>query len=58
MLALTHHVIVKAAVLCKKRGFIDYCVLGDDVVIRDDAVAKAYLTIMSQLGVSKTCQSL
>jgi hypothetical protein len=53
MLALTHHVIVKAAaVLCKKRGFIDYCVLGDDVVIRDDAVAQAYLTIMSQLGVS------
>lgn len=53
MLALTHHVIVKAAAL--KAGipnFKDYCVLGDDIVIRNHLVAQEYLLIMKTLGVS------
>lgn len=53
MLALTHHVIVRAAALkCGLQKFSDYCVLGDDIVINNDDVALEYLQIMNQLGVS------
>jgi len=53
MLALTHHVIVKlAAQRVGIKGFVDYAVLGDDIIICDDAVANAYLSIMETLGVS------
>lgn len=53
MLALTHHVIVRAAAL--RRGicnFSDYALLGDDIVIRNDIVASSYLEMMTSLGVS------
>lgn len=53
MLALTHHLIVQIA--AKRSGreciFYNYAVLGDDIIIADDAVAKAYLSIMKTLGV-------
>jgi len=53
MLALTHHLIVQIA--ASRSGckciFTNYAVLGDDIVIADDAVAKAYLAIMETLGV-------
>lgn len=53
MLAVTHHVIVKAAALkCGITNFKDYCILGDDVVIANDRVAEEYLVIMNALGVS------
>jgi hypothetical protein len=53
MLALSHHLIVQIA--ARRCGceciFTNYAVLGDDIVIADDAVAKAYLAIMEVLGV-------
>jgi len=53
MLALTHHVLVRvAAHRVGVQSFTDYCILGDDVVIRNDAVAQAYFNLMSALGVS------
>jgi len=53
MLAITHHVIVKAAsILAGKEDFKDYCILGDDVVIANDIVAEKYLVLMSSLGLS------
>jgi len=63
MLALTHHLIVQLA--AKRVGitgwFSHYAVLGDDVVIANEAVAKSYLVIMSDLGLdinlSKTITS-
>lgn len=51
MLAITHHVIVKAAALrVGIKSFIDYSVLGDDVVIANDEVAESYLFLMQTLG--------
>nr|UPW42221.1 MAG: putative RNA dependent RNA polymerase [Jiangsu mito-like virus 14] len=53
MLALTHHVVVRVA--AHKVGlsnFRDYCILGDDIVIRNDAVASEYYNLMKALGVS------
>jgi hypothetical protein len=53
MLALTHHVLVRvAAHQVGAQSFADYCILGDDVVIRNDAVAQAYYNLMTTLGVS------
>jgi len=53
MLALSHHVIVRVAALrVGIKKFTDYCVLGDDIIICDDNVAPAYLSIMETLGVS------
>lgn len=63
MLALTHHVIVHiAARRARIKGtFYGYAVLGDDIVINNDAVASEYLKLMDDLGVtinlSKTIQS-
>jgi hypothetical protein len=52
MLALTHHVIVKiASVLADVPQFEDYCVLGDDIVIRNESVATKYLALCKDLGV-------
>jgi hypothetical protein len=57
MLALTHHFIVQYAANMLNSGpdkgiwFEDYAILGDDIVIADDAVAKVYLSIMEDLGV-------
>jgi hypothetical protein len=52
MLGLTHHVIVQiAAIRAGISGqFRDYCVLGDDVVIANEAVASEYVKIMISLG--------
>ncbi|QMU24933.1 RNA-dependent RNA polymerase [Botryosphaeria dothidea mitovirus 1] len=51
MLALTHHVIVQYSSLkANVINFSDYCILGDDVVIANDAVAAEYLKIMDFLG--------
>jgi len=52
MLALTHHFIVQMAAFRAGhvRWFPLYSVLGDDVVIFDEAVANQYLNIMRDLG--------
>jgi hypothetical protein len=51
--ALTHHLIVRYA--AEKAGltsrFSSYVLLGDDIVIANEAVAKEYLAIMAGLGV-------
>jgi len=54
MLALTHHFIVQVAawkVSNKLSLFVDYQLLGDDIVICSRAVARQYLILMNQLGV-------
>jgi len=53
MLALTHHVLVQlAASRVGITHFTDYALLGDDIVIANTAVAKAYHALMTQeLGV-------
>jgi hypothetical protein len=44
-------VIVRAAsILAGKKDFMDYCILGDDVVIANTEVAEQYLILMSSLG--------
>lgn len=51
--ALTHHVIVRVAAM--KVGlsyFTNYALLGDDIVIGNDNVARSYKEIMKGLGVS------
>jgi len=51
MLALTHHVIVRvAASRVGHKDFVNYALLGDDLVIADAAVAMAYKAIVSDLG--------
>jgi hypothetical protein len=55
LLALTHHALVQLAahnVYPRNRSwFLGYAVLGDDVVIADQAVAVEYLRIMAEIGV-------
>lgn len=53
MLALTHHIIVRiAANRVGKPDFTHYALLGDDIVIADETVAKVYHEIMTAvLGV-------
>jgi len=52
MLALSHHFIVQIA--ARRVGWVvwfkHYAILGDDIVIADEAVANAYLSIMKDLG--------
>jgi hypothetical protein len=52
--AITHHAIVRLS--ARRAGlpitWEGYVLLGDDIVITHDAVAKEYRTIMSDLGVS------
>nr|UJQ92599.1 MAG: putative RNA-dependent RNA polymerase [Mitoviridae sp.] len=52
-LALTHHVLVQVAAgrVGWKLFFSDYAVLGDDIVIADPVVAKAYFSLIHDLGV-------
>jgi hypothetical protein len=52
MLALTHHCIVWAAIARSNVNWYPglYLVLGDDIVIADEAVALSYLEIMDELG--------
>lgn len=56
--ALTHHLVVAwSAHLCGYPiNFGDYILLGDDIVIKNNKVARKYITIMTRLGVdiSKT----
>lgn len=54
MLALTHHVIVRiAAIRVGYSHFNHYALLGDDIVIANESVARSYHYIMTQtLGVS------
>jgi len=52
---LTHHLVVAWASYCvygKEHKFNNYIILGDDIVIKDDKVAKSYTRIMHKLGVS------
>lgn len=52
MLAVTHHVIVKAAsARAGISNFTKYAILGDDIVINNDKVAHEYLLLMNILGV-------
>jgi len=52
MLALTHHFIVQLAASRSgfKTWFLDYALLGDDIVICDSQVAIHYQSIMKSLG--------
>lgn len=53
MLALTHHILVRIAALrVGMRNFEDYAILGDDIVIYNDKVAKSYYNLLTSLGVS------
>lgn len=50
---LSHHLVVAwAAHLCQVSNFRNYILLGDDIVIKDDRIAKKYISIMHKLGVS------
>jgi hypothetical protein len=53
MLALTHHALVQFSAQSAgyTEWFCKYAILGDDIVIADDAVAKAYLSLLKALGV-------
>jgi len=50
MLALTHHVIVQiAAYRVGLKNFTHYALLGDDIVIANNAVAQSYHHIMTEI---------
>lgn len=54
MLALTHHMLV--ALAASRVGFpigtfTSYAVLGDDIVLANGQVARAYLNLMREIGV-------
>jgi hypothetical protein len=53
ILALTHHVLVQVAAMRVgwSRWFPHYALLGDDIVIADEVVARGYLTLITSLGV-------
>jgi len=49
---ISHHLIVQwSAFLCGMHDFKDYILLGDDIVIANDKVARKYKSIMNKLGV-------
>jgi len=51
-IALFHHAIVRlAAIRVGIKDFIDYLVLGDDIVIASETVYREYLILMGYLGV-------
>jgi len=54
MLALTHHIILQfcAYQAYKEKGltwFSNYCILGDDIVIGDQEVARVYYSFMTDV---------
>lgn len=50
--AVTHHFVVQYAAWKEgKPDFSDYLLLGDDIVIRDDDVARRYRSVLELLGV-------
>lgn len=49
---LSHHLVVSwSAHLCGLSNFKEYIILGDDIVIKNNIVAKKYMYVMSKLGV-------
>lgn len=55
MFAITHHLVVRTAARLAGYNpyqFDKYCLLGDDIVIADTAVAEIYKELMSSLGVT------
>jgi hypothetical protein len=49
---LTHHFVVYyCAQLNGLKNFNQYMILGDDIVIKNNAVAKTYIYVMNSLGV-------
>jgi hypothetical protein len=49
---ITHHLVVAfAAHRAGISDFRDYIILGDDIVIKNDKVAKEYIYVMTRLGV-------
>jgi hypothetical protein len=54
---LCHHLVVAwCAHLCGLTNFIDYIILGDDIVINNDKVARKYISVMQKLGVDISLQ--
>jgi hypothetical protein len=54
---LTHHLVVYyCAQLNGLSKFDQYMILGDDIVIKNDAVAKTYINVISRLGVGLSLQ--
>jgi hypothetical protein len=51
MMALTHHVIVHHAGLQAGLSNINYILLGDDIVIKGDELAKSYVKTLTDLGI-------
>lgn len=52
LLALSHHYMVRyAAWRIGKRSKGLYAILGDDVVIADEAIATSYLQLCKELGI-------
>lgn len=52
--SLTHHILVQYAAFCvyrKVTWFLDYALLGDDIVLADKEVAEAYLILLEKIGV-------
>lgn len=51
-MALTHHILIRYAALnVGEKNFIDYLVLGDDVLIAHRKVAERYKTLIESIGV-------
>jgi len=49
---LTHHLVVHfCAFLNNIDNFYQYMILGDDIVIKNDKVAKTYIKVMNKMGV-------
>jgi len=55
---ITHHLVVQwaAYISTGKDNFKNYIILGDDIVIRNDKVARRYIKIMNKLGVDISMQ--
>jgi len=54
---LTHHLVVYyCAHLCGLKNFDQYMILGDDIVIKNNAVAEAYIKVIKGLGVEISLQ--
>nr|QQM16242.1 putative replicase [Wunsystermes virus] len=52
MMAYTNHFLIRYAALCVgHKGFKDYLILGDDIVIANDRVAESYHRLINNLGI-------
>jgi hypothetical protein len=53
LFTLSHHLVVRySAELVGKTNFTDYQLLGDDIILWDEAVAESYQSLMSDIGVT------